>query len=174
MLTEASPAQAVDRLNELMQEAGMLDRFVTLSLGLLDATAHLVVFVNAGHLPPLIYRHGTGTIEEATDRQTAGFPLGVAEGIPYEAVSVKLNEGDCVVQFTDGVTEAKNKPGDEFTMEGVFRALRAGPFTATAMVERLVAAVKQHAVGCNQHDDITVVAFGRTGGGTHSPTAVLG
>ena len=52
--------------------------------------------------------------------------------------------------------------------------MRAGPFTATAMVQRLVAAVSQHALGCKQHDDITVVAFGRTGGGKHVPTAVLG
>jgi serine phosphatase RsbU (regulator of sigma subunit)/pSer/pThr/pTyr-binding forkhead associated (FHA) protein len=162
MLTETDPAQAVYRLNELMQEAGMLDRFVTLAMGLLDPVAHQVTFVNAGHLPPIIYRQATGKLEEATDRNSAGFPLGVADGIPYEAVSVSLQPGDAVTLFTDGVTEAKNKQDAEFQLEGAMSALRPGPWSPTAMGQRLVAAVRQHALGCKQHDDITVVCFGRT------------
>jgi serine phosphatase RsbU (regulator of sigma subunit) len=161
MLTEPSPAEAVYRLNEYMQEAGMLDRFVTMSMGLLDPAAHAVTFVNAGHFPPIIFRKATGKLEEATKRDAAGFPLGVADGIPYDAVTVQLELGDCVVQFTDGVTEAQNKQSEEFQLDGAFQALGGGPFTPPAMVQRLVAAVKQHALGCKQHDDITVVAFGR-------------
>ncbi|HYT93279.1 MAG TPA: SpoIIE family protein phosphatase [Gemmataceae bacterium] len=162
MLTEPDPAQAVYKLNEQMQEAGMLDRFITLAAGLIDAAAHRVTFVNAGHLPPLVYRKATARVEEATSRDMAGFPLGVADGIPYEAATVVLQPGDVVVIFTDGVTEAKNKQDAEFQMEGAYSALLAGTPTAMAMGERLVAAVKQHALGCKQHDDITVVCFGRT------------
>lgn len=162
MLTEPDPAQAVYKLNEQMQEAGMLDRFVTLAAGLLDSSAHRVTFVNAGHLPPLIYRRATSRVEEAAPRDLAGFPLGVADGIPYEAATVALQPGDVVAVFTDGVTEAKNKKDAEFQMEGACAAMLAGPPTAQAMGERLVAAVKQHAAGCKQHDDITVVCFGRT------------
>ena len=50
MLTEKGPSEAVYRLNELMQEAGMLDRFITLAVGLLDPALHQVTFINAGHL----------------------------------------------------------------------------------------------------------------------------
>jgi serine phosphatase RsbU (regulator of sigma subunit)/pSer/pThr/pTyr-binding forkhead associated (FHA) protein len=164
MLTKPDPAHVVYRLNELMQEAGMLDRFVTLALGLLDAAEHQVTFVNAGHLPPLIYRKASDKVEEATDRDAAGFPLGVADGIPYQAVRVALEPGDCVMLFTDGVTEAKNKAEVEFQMEGVYKAMHGGPMTAGAIGQRLIAAVKQHALGCKQHDDITVVCFGRTSG----------
>jgi serine phosphatase RsbU (regulator of sigma subunit)/pSer/pThr/pTyr-binding forkhead associated (FHA) protein len=162
MLTEPDPARAVYKLNELMQEAGLLDRFVTLAAGQLDGAAHRVTFVNAGHIPPLIYRRAMGKIEEAMGRDQAGFPLGVAEGIPYEAATVALHPGDVVALFTDGVTEAKNKQDVEFQLEGACAALLAGPMTTEDMGKRLVAAVKQHALGCKQHDDITVVCFGRT------------
>jgi len=161
MLTEPNPAQAVFKLNVLMQEAGMLDRFVTLAACVLDPSRHEVTFVNAGHLPPLVYRKATGKVEEAMVRDLAGFPLGVTEGLPYEALTVALEPGDCVLLFTDGVTEAKNKQDQEFQMEGVHAVLRQGPCTPCAMAERVVNAVKQHALGCRQHDDITVAAFGR-------------
>jgi serine phosphatase RsbU (regulator of sigma subunit)/pSer/pThr/pTyr-binding forkhead associated (FHA) protein len=162
MLTESNPPDAIYKLNELMQEAGMLDRFVTLSTGLLDAANHKVTFVSAGHMPPVIYRKATGKIEDATGRDLAGLPLGVADGIPYDAATITLDAGDVIVLFTDGVTEAKNKQDDEFQMEGMFKALNAGPMTPSAIGQRLIAAVRQHAQGCKQHDDITVVCFGRT------------
>jgi sigma-B regulation protein RsbU (phosphoserine phosphatase) len=161
LLTEAGPAAAVFRLNELMQEAGVLDRFVTLGVGLLDAHMHQVTFVNAGHLPPLIYRKATNAFTEAAGGDQAGFPLGVQEGSPYEACTVELQPGDSVLLFTDGVTDAKNKQEVSFQMAGVKQAIMDGPMTPTAMGQRLIAAVKQHALGCKQHDDITVVCFGR-------------
>jgi serine phosphatase RsbU (regulator of sigma subunit)/pSer/pThr/pTyr-binding forkhead associated (FHA) protein len=164
LLTEKNPAQAVFRLNQLMQEAGMIDRFVTLAVGLLDPATHQVAFVNAGHLPALLYRASANKIVEATPREAAGYPLGVDDGvrIPFQAVEVKLEPGDCVALFTDGVTEAKNKQDAEFQLEGTLATLAAGPATPQAMGQRLIAAVKQHALGCKQHDDITVVCFGRT------------
>ncbi|HYV36134.1 MAG TPA: SpoIIE family protein phosphatase [Gemmataceae bacterium] len=161
MLTEKGPAEAVFRLNALMQEAGMLDRFVTFAVGLLDPSTHQVTFVNAGHLPPLIYRAATGKVEEGTSLDASGFPLGVAEGIPYEAVTVELGPGDSVALFTDGITEAKNKQEVEFQWEGARAVLGSGVSNAQVMGQRLVAAVRQHALGCKQHDDITVVCFGR-------------
>src|SRR5262249_14784753 len=124
LLTDPTLDVAVYHLNELMQEAGMLDRFVTFSGALLDANAHQVTFVNAGHGPPLIYRKAKGTFEEATLRDLTGFPLGVADGIPYEAAKVQIEPGDLVIQFTDGVTEAQNKTGAEFQMEGVLNTLK--------------------------------------------------
>ena len=163
-LTEPGPAEAVYKLNEFMQEAGMLDRFVTLGVCQLDAATHQMTMVNAGHLPPIIFRGGTGQLEEGMARDRAGFPLGVAEGIPYEADTVTINPGDAVFLFTDGVTDAKNKQEQEFKMDGVRTILSAaaGAMTPRAAGERLVAAVKKHFVGCKQHDDLTIVAFGRT------------
>jgi len=162
MLTESSPPDAIFKLNELMQEAGLLDRFVTLSAGLLDTTSHKVTFVSAGHMPPVIIRKATGKMEDAMGREAGGLPLGVADGIPYDACSVSLDPGDVIVLYTDGVTEAKNKQDVEFQMEGIFKAIQSGPLTPAAIGQRLITAVRQHSQGCKQHDDITVVCFGRT------------
>lgn len=162
MLTEKGPAEAVYRLNELMQEAGLLDRFVTLEVGLLDPATHQVVFVNAGHCPPLQHHAKTGKTEECVPRDMAGFPLGVAEGIPYDACTITLEPGDVIVLVSDGVGEARNRAEAEFGNEGLFKALQGGPMTATAMGQRLANAVRQFATGRKPHDDITVVCFGRT------------
>lgn len=160
-LTEPELSAAIYKLNEHMQEAGLLDRFVTLIACLLDPARHVATFVNAGHIPPIVYRHASRSFEEGCTRDQTGFPLGVADGIPYDANTVTLNPGDSVIVFTDGITEAKNRADVQFELEGVHRVLREGPMTPRAMVERLVAAVKQHSIGCKQFDDITVVAFGR-------------
>jgi serine phosphatase RsbU (regulator of sigma subunit) len=162
MLTEPDPARAVFKLNVLMQEAGMLDRFVTLAACLLDPSKHEVTCVNAGHLPPLLIRRASGKVEEAMSRDLAGFPLGVSDGTPYESQTVKLEPGDCVLLFTDGVTDAKNKQEQEFQLDGVHKVLGSqGPWKPRALAEHLMKAVQQHALGCKQHDDITVAAFGR-------------
>jgi sigma-B regulation protein RsbU (phosphoserine phosphatase) len=163
-LTEANFATAITTLNVLMQEAGMLDRFVTLIACLIDPEQHTVTFVNAGHLPPLIYRKSKNALEEGTARRQAGLPLGVdAEAPPYEAVTCRLEPGDSVLLFTDGITDAKNKDGREFGMANVLATLKAGPTAPQPMIEHLVAAVQAHSVGCKQFDDIAVASFGRHG-----------
>jgi len=163
MLTEDRPETAVIELNALMHQAGLSDRFVTLAAGLLDPHTHQVTFVNAGHMSPLIYRKATGQLEEVVPRDLTGFPLGVVEGYPYDACTVSLNPGDSLLTFTDGVTDSKNKQDVDFQMQGVYQALKEGPYTPLGMGEKLVKAIKQHSLGCKQHDDITVVAFGREG-----------
>jgi sigma-B regulation protein RsbU (phosphoserine phosphatase) len=161
MLTEPDLARAVSRLNTLMHEAQLVDRFVTLSAALLDTVAHEVTFVSAGHLPPLIYRQNAGTIEEVMPRDVAGYPLGVAAEVNYQAYPLVLEDGDSVIVFSDGVTEAKSKRDVEFRVEGIRSVIQSGPVAPAAVGERLVQAVKKHALGCKQHDDLSIVCFGR-------------
>jgi serine phosphatase RsbU (regulator of sigma subunit)/pSer/pThr/pTyr-binding forkhead associated (FHA) protein len=161
MLTEKTLADAVSKLNEQMQEAGMLDRFVTLGACLLDSNLHQVTVVNAGHVPPMIYRKASDAFEEAMPRSHAGLPLGVADGIAYESVTTTLEPGDSVLLFTDGVTEAQNKDDQDLKMTGALEALKAAPRTPQGFVEHLIATVREFAKGRKPHDDITVVAFGR-------------
>jgi serine phosphatase RsbU (regulator of sigma subunit) len=162
MLTEDKTDAAVLQLNSQLHLAGLSDRFITLAACRLDPARHTVTLVIAGHVPPLIYRKATGKIEEAAPRELIGYPLGVVDGMPYEAFQMSLQPGDLILTFTDGVTEARNKQEAEFRMEGVHAALKEGPYTPQKVGEKVVKAVKQHALGCKQHDDITVVCFGRT------------
>lgn len=160
-LTEKSLGDLVYRLNELMQEASLLDRFVTFSGMMLDPNRHTVALASAGHNPPIIYRQAQGTFEEAISRDMAGYPLGVGQGTPYEAATLELAPGDCVIQYTDGVSEARSREEKDFGIDGIFAALRSGPATVAALGPRLVNAVKQHSLGHKPHDDVTIVCFGR-------------
>jgi sigma-B regulation protein RsbU (phosphoserine phosphatase) len=146
-----------------MQEAAMLDSFVTLSAMLLDTNKHTVSLASAGHAPPFLYRKALDKFEEACARDIAGYPLGVGEGTPFEAATISLEPGDCIVQFTDGVPDARNRDDKDFGMERILGVLQSGPPTARDIGQRLINAVKQHAVGRKPHDDITIVCFGRQG-----------
>jgi serine phosphatase RsbU (regulator of sigma subunit)/pSer/pThr/pTyr-binding forkhead associated (FHA) protein len=161
-LTEDDPAQAVSKLNGGLQQTGMMDRFVTFAVAVLDPHAHTVTLVNAGHMSPLIYRHATGALEEATPNDVAGLPLGVVDQCDYAKCQVELQPGDCVLIFTDGVTEAMDTRNVQFQIRGISAALQGGPYPAKLAGERILRAVKQHASGRSQHDDITLVAFGRS------------
>jgi sigma-B regulation protein RsbU (phosphoserine phosphatase) len=161
VLTEPKLDTAITHLNALLQEAGLLDRFVTLGACVIDPAAHTVSCVNAGQLPPLVFRKATQKFEEPMSRDSTGFPLGVVDGYEYSMSTFKLDPGDTVMLFTDGVTESKNQQEKEFSMDGVLKALGSGPMSPKAMTERLMAAIRVHATGRKPHDDITVVGFGR-------------
>jgi sigma-B regulation protein RsbU (phosphoserine phosphatase) len=162
VLTQPTLSSMMSQLNEHLQEAGRLDRFVTFAAALLDPATHEITFANAGHNAPLIYRKATDAFEDGTTSDQTGLPLGIVEGITYDSNTVTLGPGDCVMLMTDGITESQNKDGAEFQMKGVTSALRTGPMTPRAMVDRVVTAVHQHAIGRKPHDDITILAFGRS------------
>jgi serine phosphatase RsbU (regulator of sigma subunit)/pSer/pThr/pTyr-binding forkhead associated (FHA) protein len=161
LLTEDDPARAVSKLNQSLQQTGMMDRFVTFALAVLDPQAHTVTLVNAGHMSPLVFRRATGELEEATPNDQSGLPLGVVDDYDYTKCEVRLEPGDNVLIFTDGVTEAMDATNVQFQNRGITTALHGGPYSAKVAGERILRAVKQHAAGRSQHDDITLVTFGR-------------
>jgi len=161
LLTETDPAAAVSRLNAGMHERGLTDRFVTLAATVVDPTHHTVTLVNAGHPSPLLLRRASGRLEEACPKEVAGLPIGVLDGCEYSACQITLEPGDTLVMFSDGVPDAMNVQEAPFGAGGIEQAVTGGTFTARGLGNRLVQAVKQHAAGRSQFDDITLVAFGR-------------
>ena len=138
----------------------MMDRFVTLAAGVLDSAKHTVTFINAGHMTPLIYRAAFGKLEDGTNPDVAGLPLGVLDNYQYASHQADLKPGDSVLLFTDGITDALNVQGQPFQTKGIHQAVGSGrsltapPLTPAELGERVVKAVKQHAAGRSQHDDI--------------------
>jgi len=163
MLTEPDLAAAVTRLNSLMTQSGVADRFVTLAAVILDPGSHTVTLVNAGHPSPLFYHRATRTVGEATSLEVAGFPLGVLDGFAYSSCQVSLEPGDSILAFTDGVIEAMDVNNVQLQTKGVYAALQGEAYSPRALGERVVQVVKQFAAGRSQHDDIALVGFGRTG-----------
>jgi sigma-B regulation protein RsbU (phosphoserine phosphatase) len=117
--------------------------------------------VNAGHPSPLRFRPSTGGVEEAAPVEVAGVPIGITESYPYTACKFQFLPGDTMLLFSDGVTDAADVQGARFGVSGI-RAVLAGERQPQEAGEHLVQAVKRHASGCSQIDDITVVCFGRT------------
>ena len=126
MLTEPDPAAAVTRLNDLLLRAGMMDRFVTLAAAVLDPAKHTVTFINAGHLTPLIYRAASGKLEDGSNPDVAGLPLGVLDNYQYASSQVELKPGDSVLLFTDGITDAMNVQNQPFQTKGIHQAVGTG------------------------------------------------
>ena len=144
-----------------MQEAGLLDRFVTFGACVLDLNEHTVTVANAGHQPPLIYRAASKTYEDGCTTEQTGFPLGIIEGVVYECNTFLLGAGDCVILYTDGVSESQSRENKDFGLAGIHAALNASQKSPKAMGMLLVENVQKHATGRKPHDDLTVVTFGR-------------
>lgn len=168
LLTVPNLAEAVCLLNEQMISGGLGDRFVTLAILILDPLKHEVTIVNAGHMSPKWYRAAAGQLLDAISLEATGLPIGALPGYPFEQVTVKMEVGDVMTLFTDGVTDAMNPAGELFGQDAVDRhlapddpLLAADAQRAKRVGERLVAAVRMHANGRPQNDDIAVVSFSR-------------
>jgi phosphoserine phosphatase RsbU/P len=164
LLHEANTAAAITVLNNLIyQYTSRTDRFITLAVTVLDATAHTLTLVNAGHPTPLIHRRATGNLEEATREDAIGLPLGVENGVVYRSHQVQLQQGDCVLLYSDGVTDQLNKQNLPIHQKAIREALREGLHSPQMLGDRIVNILKQHGSGRDQSDDITLVCFGRIG-----------
>jgi sigma-B regulation protein RsbU (phosphoserine phosphatase) len=102
-------------------------------------------------------------VAEATSLEVAGLPLGVLDGFAYASCQVGLEPGDCILAFTDGVTEAMDVNNVQLQTKGVYAAVQGETYSPRALGGRVVQVVKEFAAGRSQHDDIALVGFGRTG-----------
>lgn len=160
LATVPDPAEAVNRLNLSLAASGMEDRFVTFVLAVLDLKDDAMTLVNAGHMEPLLRRSGS---EEITllGGQEAGLPLGVAPEMPMKATQSQLEVGDVIVLYTDGVSEAMSPDDKLYGLDRLQQTLLRGPAEVEALGDAILADVQRFASGRAQHDDLTLVCFGR-------------
>jgi sigma-B regulation protein RsbU (phosphoserine phosphatase) len=150
-------SEVAGRINSYLSGATADNRFATFAMLSIDPEGD-VRAVNAGHLPVLIRRQD-GTIEEIT---SSGLPLGILETASYSESVSRLEPGDLVALFTDGLTEAENPDEEEFGMERVAEvtaALREP--TADGLCDAILEAVEAHTGGGALHDDATLLVVER-------------
>ncbi|MDQ3914546.1 MAG: SpoIIE family protein phosphatase [Actinomycetota bacterium] len=99
----ADPGELLRRVNERTSAHLPSERFIRLMYGALDPERAVLDYANAGHVPPVVYRHKTGEVEWLGE---GGLVLGVEEDARYKSGHVELDPGDMLVLYTDGVTEA--------------------------------------------------------------------
>jgi serine phosphatase RsbU (regulator of sigma subunit) len=178
MLTEPDPARAVSLLNDQLIRGGIGDRFVTLAVVIIDPEADEIVVVNAGHINPVRVRGGGDDFAEVITNDESGPPLGIVAGTVYAAKVCRLDLGDTLVVFTDGVTDAESPVGARFLLDGMRTALRTEVVVGadcrpSRVGDRVIRAVQRHADGQAQSDDIALVCFGRTDGGPPTGSQLL-
>jgi sigma-B regulation protein RsbU (phosphoserine phosphatase) len=103
-------SDAVARINDLIHRNTSPEQYITFIVGVFNSATSEFVYVNAGHNSPIVIR-ANGETELL---ETGGLILGCLPGVAYEEGVVRLNSGDLLFMFTDGVSEAMNDDNEEF------------------------------------------------------------
>ncbi len=161
ILTENAPAPAANELNTLLYAAGIEEKFITLSLTVLDLKTRVLTVASAGH-PPVLVRRADGRVDKVGE-DTSGFPLGIVPESNYQQIDVTLEPGDVVVIYSDGVTDARNlreELYDSSLNPRLIQRLADSPGSPEAVGRSILQDIREYSAGHSQVDDITLVCFG--------------
>ncbi|MCH8558645.1 MAG: SpoIIE family protein phosphatase [Balneolia bacterium] len=152
----ADPAECMFKVNNMLIPESDISTFVTVFYGLLNLKTGVLSYCNGGHNLPYIQRRD-GSVAELPD--VGGLLMGKFEGAPYQKGEIQLNEGDTIITFTDGITEAEDDNNGFFDEERVIAHLEAHPHRPLeSQVKGLFLEVMKFTAGADQSDDITVLS----------------
>lgn len=147
--------EVVNRLNNGIHSVSDGDRYVTLLLADIDALSRSLRYVNCGHNPALLFRAKT---RDVVRMNSSCFPVGMFDSVACEINRADLGDGDILVLYTDGITEAENPQGEEFGLERLSAAILRG---SSLSAERLMSDIYQNASdfsrGVGFNDDVTIL-----------------
>jgi sigma-B regulation protein RsbU (phosphoserine phosphatase) len=144
-------------LNRLVYESSAANRYATFFYAELDACSRALHYVNAGHNPPMVFRHNCGG-REVLRLDTGGPVIGLMEDCVYCQGQIVLEPGDVLVAYTDGISEAMNGSDAEWGEEQLMEAVwpnRTAP--AAGLIDRIMASADAFVAGAPQYDDMTLV-----------------
>lgn len=157
VLAGSSVEDSFNVVNDRLAFRNYLNMFVTVWMGILDLRTGEVEFACAGHNPPVIC-HDDGTVEFAKSRP--GLVLAAMEGTRYKRQTLKLEPGDTIFLYTDGVTEATNANEELFGDDRLLQTLRDACGMEPAEICPFVKSKIDEFVGdAPQFDDITMLAL---------------
>jgi sigma-B regulation protein RsbU (phosphoserine phosphatase) len=152
------PDRVLQRINEQLCAGNDANMFITLFCGILDVATGRLVYTNGGHCAPLVAADGAASFLAIPK----GALVGAIPGLRYTSREILLQEGATLVCFTDGVTEAYNEAGEEFSEERLLSLVagRSGD-TPEAMLDAIRAAVMAFTGHRALADDCTLLALRR-------------
>jgi sigma-B regulation protein RsbU (phosphoserine phosphatase) len=157
-LLATSAHECIRRSNRLLHLSTSSEKFVTLFYGILDPRAHALRFTNAGHENPFLLSEG----KQVNRLRDGGLVLSILEDFPYQEATVGLAPGDVLVVYSDGISEAINPNQEQFGEERLHALLEDHRHeSANEIIEIILQAVRQHANGASQMDDMTLVVLKR-------------
>ena len=149
-----SPSRTIAKVNLALYRRGIESRFVTLMYGSLGPDGKLL-YCNAGHNPPLVVgKHGFRRLE-------CGGPIvGLFESANYEEETVTLVQGDWLIVFSDGISEALSASGEEYGEGRILSCVQDNlSLEPQRLLEALFSNVRDFARGAAQNDDITAMVL---------------
>jgi serine phosphatase RsbU (regulator of sigma subunit) len=152
-------AKLITRLNRSVASACPDNRFITFFIAVLDPATGAFEYVNAGHNPPYVVR-ASGEVEALTE---GGPIMGILRNITYKEARGELGFGDVLAIFSDGVTEANNRAGDEYGEERFQQELvKHRHEGAAAIIASLHRSVHEFVGDAPAVDDMTLLIVRRS------------
>jgi serine phosphatase RsbU (regulator of sigma subunit) len=150
--TSAEPETVLNGVNKLLCEKTPMSKFVTLFLFQLDEQGR-GRYINAGHNTAYLFRAESGELEELT---SGGMPLGMFPHSACQSSPLRLGPGDTLVVYSDGLTDAENRVGEQFGEEQLRALIRSSaPQGVEALEYALLTALDRFTQDVAQTDDIT-------------------
>jgi phosphoserine phosphatase RsbU/P len=155
---KAELSEIVHNVNVYLSENTPSNRFVTLFIAELDPATGDIEYINAGHNPPLVARD-FNTVEELG---SGGFPLGIMPFGEYELGKMKLESGEALVIYSDGVSEANNPTGEEYGMDRLGDVIKKNlQRSASGLRDKVESSLSDFCQNTPAGDDITLVIVKR-------------
>jgi sigma-B regulation protein RsbU (phosphoserine phosphatase) len=130
----AAVAEVARRMNRILYHATSHEKYATFFFGIFDPVDGRFLYTNAGHNLPLVL-HRDGTIDRLRE---GGLVLGVMEDASYREASIPVGAGDLLVLYTDGVTEATDRKGEEYGEARLVETVRRHAGLGAAEIVRAV------------------------------------
>jgi sigma-B regulation protein RsbU (phosphoserine phosphatase) len=158
-LSGRGPSEALRKANDLVLNDSRASMFLTAFYATLNPQDGRLVYANAGHNRPLWYHADTGKCQELF---AEGSLLAVLEQLDLEEKEVQLQEGDILVLYTDGLTDAINPVGEVFGEERLWEVVESIPgLNAQEMLESIMEAVAEYSRNTPLADDLTLIVLRR-------------
>src|SRR3954471_14354476 len=159
-----SPADVLQKVNRQLYPDIKEDMFISMAYVVLDHALGNVTLTRAGHDAPLLYTAATQTIAPL---KPPGMVLGIDAGSVFDRitrdVAVPLSRGDCLLLYTDGVTEALDATGSEFGPDRMIKSVQASAMNgAAAIITRVIEDLRAFVDTTPQNDDITLIVIRKT------------
>jgi serine phosphatase RsbU (regulator of sigma subunit) len=149
-----APQEVLNRVNQLLCEKSLPYQYVTLFLFLLNPEGD-GQFISAGHNTAYVFRAATGQIEALSPD---AYFLGMFDFASYQARALRLDKGDTLVVYSDGLTDAENPKGEMFGEQRLLEIIQQeAPSGSHAIEQKLLKSIEDFTEGILQTDDITFV-----------------
>jgi len=148
-----STARFFGVLNQQMFENTPDEKYATCFYALYDSETRQLVYTNAGHPAPVLFRDG-----EIVRLDVGGTPLGLISPMSYQEAKVTLEPGDTLIAFTDGFTESENSFEDQFGESRLIETVqRARENSLPVLVKEIYRSVEEWTGGGDPQDDMTLI-----------------